>query len=561
VQPVSSRDPNVKARVRAIFDNAAKLPEDQRLAFVRQQANGDVGLETEVIYLFASVRIPQSSSVREGTAFGPYRVIWHLGGGGMGAVYLVARSDEVFRKLAALKVIRPECMTADLLRRFQQERLILAKLEHPNIARILDGGVTGGGLPYFVMDYVKGDPIDKYCSARPLSVDQKLRLFLQVAQAVQYLHLQRIVHRDLKPSNILVAADGTVKLLDFGIAKVLSESSTGNTKTTSVMTPGYSSPEQLTGSGVTAASDVYSLAILLYELLTGSRPFQEADTPEAMLAVRLYAKPSPPSTATAGTTSRVGAESRSQLRHRLEGDLDTIILAALRKEPERRYATAGEFAADIERHLNGRPVHARNDSVSYRASKFVKRNFGRIATGVVIFVLAIWAAVASWLAFHPSDKRLGQDLREASAHQRQITQKLRGAGGSLALPRDVERDELAGLRRINDDYITSLTGSIQHRPGLTPQRSDLLAQDEQYLDLVRSAAGNDTAVLVELARGYLALGDLKGYPGQANLGDRAGALAIYEKARSVLQPLAPEGDVGRLLETVKEHAAAVRAAG
>jgi serine/threonine protein kinase len=539
------------------------LPEGQRVAFVRQQANGDAAVEADVIRMFANIRA-QHSPVREGAAFGAYRVVGNLGGGGMGAVYLVARSDDVFRKLAALKVLRADCVTPDLLNRFQQERRILANLDHPNIARILDGGVTSDGLPYFVMDYVKGEPIDKYCSVRRLSVDQKLRLFLQVAHAVEYLHSQRIIHRDLKPSNILVTANGISKLLDFGIAKALSAVSSGATKTTGVMTPGYASPEQLTGRGVSPASDVYSLAILLYELLTGSRPFQDADTPEAMLAVRLFAKPAPPSSLAGVTSSNVSAETPHQLRHRLHGDLDTIILAALRREPERRYSTAGELAADIERHLNGRPVVARNDSVSYRASKFVRRNLAKIAAGAVIFALSIWAGVASWMLFHPNDKKIGENLQQASTKQQRILDKarnLRPEGGSFVLPPDLQRDELAGLRRVNNDSIAGLKRSIRARPGLTPQRSELLAQSEQYLDLVRSTSGNDAAIQTELARGYLALGDLKGYPQQANLGDRAGSLAMYEKAQAVLRPLPQRGDVSSLLETVKQHAAAVERQG
>jgi len=567
MQPGSSRNADRHRRVRAIFDAAIALPAEQRLAFVRQRANGDVGLEAEITRLLTAVQNarqgrfleqpawkppPSAPGVQEGMTFGAYRVLRHLGGGGMGAVYLVERSDDVFHKVAALKVVRPECMTGELLRRFQQERRILAELDHPNIARIIDGGATADGLPYFVMDYVKGEHIDKYCSARRFSVDQKLRLFIQLCNAVQYLHAHRIIHRDLKPPNIVVNANGNIKLLDFGIAKALTDSGTGATKTTRVMTPGYASPEQITGHGVTPASDVYSLAILLCELLTGSRPFPaEEEALAGTLTVAPVRHPVPPSTIAGTNRAHVSAESPGQLRQRLEGDLDTIILMALRNEPERRYPTAGDFAADLELHLVGRPVFARKDSVSYRASKFVKRNRWRILTVLAILALIAWNAWETWLK---PEGRVGEHVQQAAAHQMQIL-------GRNQQPRDLEREELLDLRNVNQAYGTTLARAIERQPGLTPERSNLVSQDEQYLDLVRRTSGNDPAVLLEVARGYLTLGDLKGYPKQANFGDRAGALALYEKAQSVLLSLPQDNDVRQLLQTVNDHAAATRAAG
>jgi serine/threonine protein kinase len=559
MQPGSSRNPDRHRRVRAIFDAAMALPADDRLNFVRQQSNGDIGLEAEISRLLGAVenarqggfleqpawkRQPGTPPVREGMAFGAYRLLRQLGGGGMGAVYLVERSDDVFHKMAALKVIRPECMTGELLRRFQQERRILAELDHPNIARIVDGGTTTDGLPYFVMDYVKGEHIDKYCSTRRFSVDQKLRLFIQVCNAVEYLHAHRIIHRDLKPSNIVVTGNGNVKLLDFGIAKALTDSGTGNTKTTRVMTPGYASPEQMTGHGVTTASDVYSLAILLCELLTGSRPFPpEAEPTPALLMGPPVRHPAPPSTMVGTNQMHVSAESPAHLRQRLQGDLDTIILTALRNEPERRYQRAGDFASDLELHLVGRPVFARKDSVTYRASKFVKRNRARIATAVVILILAIWAVWATW--WRAGEREARQSVAQAKAHQRE----------------GLKGDTLADLRKVNEAYSTMLARAIEKRPGATPERSNLVVQDEQYLDSVRRTSANDPAVLLEVARGYLTLGDLKGYPKQANLGDRTGALALYEKAQSILLALPENSDVRQVLQTVNDHAAATRAAG
>lgn len=561
MQPGRPRNPERLAQVRAIFDAALGVPAEQRHAFVRQRANGDSGLEAEVTALLTKVgsaqqgrfleqpawrRQPAVPKVQEGMAFGPYRVIRQLGGGGMGAVYLVERSDDVFRKMAALKVIRPDCMTDELLRRFQQERRILAELDHPNIARIIDGGTTADGLPYFVMDYVQGEHIDKYCASRRFSVDQKLRLFIQVCNAVQYLHSHRIIHRDLKPPNIVVTGNGNVKLLDFGIAKALAPSSTGNTKTTRVMTPGYASPEQITGHGVTTASDVYSLSVLLCELLTGSRPFPpEEESGTALLTVGPTRHPIPPSTIVGSNRTHVSAENPVQLRQRLTGDLDTIILMALRNEPDRRYQTAGEFASDLEMHLVGRPVSARKDSVTYRAAKFIRRNRVQVLVGVLIFALTVYAAVLSWWVMHPNTQGIQQRVIEASTRQQQTP-------GSNAL---------ADLKDVNKAYGTTLARAIERRPDAKSEHSALVAQDEQYLDLVRRTSGNDPSIMLEVARGYLTLGDLKGYPRQANLGDRAGALALYEKAQSVLISLPQDDAVRQLLQTVNDHAAATRAAG
>lgn len=320
------------------------------------------------------------------------------------------------------------------------------------------------------------------------------------------------------------------------------------------MTPGYASPEQITGHGVTTASDVYSLAILLCELLAGSRPFPPGE--DALPAVLLSSPqrhPLPASTIVGKNPAHVSAENPNQLRQRLEGDVDNIILMALRNEPERRYQTAGEFAADLELHLVGRPVLARKDSVTYRASKFVTRNRTRIATAVLILVLAVWAAVASWMATHPSEKGVQQRVLAATAHQQQIAGTQRAPAG--------QRHTLADLRGVNQAYGTTLARAIEKQPGPTAERSNLVAQDEQYLDLVRRTSGNDPAVLLEVARGYLTLADLQGYPKQPNLGDRAGALKLYEKAQAVLLALPQTEEVRGVLQTVADHAAITGAAG
>lgn len=573
-------------RVRAIFDAAVNLPPEHRLAFVRQQANGDASLEAEVTRLLAAVqsaqrggflekpavkRPPIAPGVQEGMSFGAYRVVRRLGGGGMGSVYLVERSDNVFRKLAALKIIRPECMTPDVLRRFEQERRILAEMDHPNIARIIDGGTTADGLPYFVMEYVQGEHIDKYCATRRFSVDQKIRLFIQICNAANYLHGHRIVHRDLKPSNIVVTPNGNVKLLDFGIAKGVSEASTGNTRTTRVMTPGYASPEQIVGHGITPASDVYALGILLYELLTGCRPFPaEADNATALLAMRVAREPIPPSFSAGKNPAHSCAETPVILRRRIEGDLDNIIVMALRNEPERRYPNAGEFAADLERHLNGRPVAARKDSVVYRATKFAQRNRGRIATAALIAVLAIWALVATVIsmskarqstqATHSTEQSIMAAMSREQSMLARARQLQSESGGAVAPGSQLEQIELADLHTVNDALSGPLADAVRLKPGPNPERSRLIAQAADYLGSMQSLAGNNAAVLREVARGYLQLGDLDGYPRQPNMGDRAGALDMYGKARAALSQTAPDSQTGALLQTIDDHTAAVRGA-
>jgi serine/threonine protein kinase len=298
---------------------------------------------------------------------GPYRVLSELGHGGMATVFLAARDDAEFDQRVAIKVVRGALGT-DALRRLRIERQILASLEHANIARLIDGGTTPEGVPYLVMEYVDGLPIDEYCIKHELPIGKRLELFCRVCDAVTHAHNSFVVHRDIKPSNILVTADGTPKLLDFGIAKLLDESLIGAPATVEglrAMTPDYASPEQVRGEPITTASDVYSLGALLYELLTGKRPltFRTRQSAEIVIVV-CTAEPRKPSTAVSeGRTSK-----------QLAGDLDTITLTALAKEPARRYATAAALADDVRRHLTGLPVMARPSTWRYRSARFVNRH-------------------------------------------------------------------------------------------------------------------------------------------------------------------------------------------
>jgi serine/threonine protein kinase len=317
------------------------------------------------------------------SAIGPYRILRKLGEGGMGAVYLAERDDAQYKKQVAVKLVKRGMASSLIVRRFRNERQILAALDHPNIGRLLDGGSTEDGLPYFVMEYIEGKPINEYADAQNLSTAARLKLFRKVCAAVHYAHQKLVVHRDIKPSNILVTAEGEPKLLDFGIAKLLdADTAAGliDTGATAVgmMTPDYASPEQVRGLAVTIATDIYSLGVVLYQLLTGRRPYQiKSLSPQDILQAICEQEPLRPSTAvtraqqTAGTEggSPTGRQTRGEgrtrtfnpdkLRRRLRGDLDNIVLMAMRKEPERRYASVEQFSSDIERHLDGLPVIAR----------------------------------------------------------------------------------------------------------------------------------------------------------------------------------------------------------
>ncbi|HQR35263.1 MAG TPA: serine/threonine-protein kinase, partial [Blastocatellia bacterium] len=334
-----------------------------------------------------------------GQRIGTYKILREIGQGGMGAVYLAERADEQFRKRVALKLVKRGMDTEEILSRFRHERQILASLDHPNIARLIDGGTTEDGLPYFVMEFIEGQPIDLYCSTQKLGTNERLNLFRTVCNAVHYAHQNLVVHRDLKPSNILVTADGTVKLLDFGIAKILNPDlfpeTVLPTKTWErPMTPAYASPEQVRGQAITTASDVYALGVILYELLTGQRPYQfKGYAPHEIAKVVCETEPDKPSTAVVrvitvdDTVGNAATAEADKLRRQLKGDLDNIVLMALRKEALRRYASVEQFSEDIRRHLDGLPVIAREDTFRYRTEKFIARNRLAVAAAAVFALL------------------------------------------------------------------------------------------------------------------------------------------------------------------------------
>ena len=338
----------------------------------------------------------------------------------MGAVYLAERADGAFQQRVALKLVKRGLDTDEILRRFLRERRILARLEHPHIARLLDGGITEDGLPWFAMEHVQGEPITSWCESRRTSVAERLRLFQAVCAAVQHAHRNLIVHRDLKPSNILVTASGDVKLLDFGIARLLSgeESEAERTLTAPglrVLTPPYAAPEQIRGEAATTATDLYSLGAVLYELLAGVRPCgRAARTLEELEKAVLEEEPAPPSTM------------RKELRRELSGDLDHIVQMALRKEPERRYPSVEGLLADLERHREGLPVRAARPSLFYRLGKLVRRHRPAVVAGSIValtalagVVVALWQAVAAALLVASLTGGLAVAIAQARAARRE----------------------------------------------------------------------------------------------------------------------------------------------
>jgi serine/threonine protein kinase/WD40 repeat protein len=432
--------------IREVLQEALEIAPPERPAYMDRTCAADDSLRREVESLLASsdaarssflespalatVALPNGGRTEDAMGdrhLGVYQLVRRIGQGGMGAVFLAVRADGEFRQQVAIKLVPSGLDSGELLDRFRIERQTLAGLDHPNIVKLLDGGSTPEGLPYLVMDYVEGSPIDEYCDQHKLSVEQRLRLFGKVCEAVEYAHQKQVIHRDLKPSNILVTASGVPKLLDFGIAKVLEPTAATLSVTqtsTRCMTPAYASPEQVRGGRVTPATDVYSLGIVLYELLSGRGAYRlKGHAPSEIERAICEQTPEAPSTAVGrvetetssdGTTVTKTPELVSQaregqpekLRRRLRGDLDNIVLKALRKEPARRYESVQELARDIDRHLNHLPITARPPSLAYRASKFIQRHKVE-ASGALAAVIVLLLIAAGWFfrtddSAHPS---------------------------------------------------------------------------------------------------------------------------------------------------------------
>lgn len=401
-------------QIEEIFHQAVELASDQRISFLDRACEDDTELRREVESLLAGEEDTQTTLMSTvilaaaqslskdrpdefvGRRIGSYRITGIIGQGGMAEVFRAVRDDDQYQKQVAIKLIQRGMVSNFTLSRFRYERQILASLEHPNIARLLDGGTTEDGMPYFVMEYIEGQPITEYCVSNKLSVRERLNLFSNVCEAVQHAHRNLIIHRDLKPSNILVTREGTPKLLDFGIAKLLDpESSTdavtvARTMTTArLMTPDYASPEQVRGDSVTTATDIYSLGAVLYHLLTGQRPHRFKNFSLAEIEKVVCEIESEKPSLVVGKSQ----DAPARLRKELSGDVDNIVMMAMRKERERRYQSVEQLSEDIRRHLDGRTVRARQDTVLYRTGKFIRRHRLGVGFAAVLFILLVGFAV------------------------------------------------------------------------------------------------------------------------------------------------------------------------
>jgi serine/threonine protein kinase len=504
------------AQVRSVLESALDLEPARREEFLKRTCGADRELVFEVKALLQALEesgsllkepilgatagsSPRQDDSSAGTAIGPWTLLRRIGDGGMASVYAAARSDRQFRKIAALKIIKSGMDSEETLRRFRNERQILAGLDHPNITRLLDGGSTPGGLPYLVMEYVVGTPITQYCDTHNLSVTERLRLFRTVCCALQYAHQNLVIHRDLKPANILVTGEGVPMLLDFGIAKLLRPEYSGETPLLTrtqmrVMTPEYASPEQVRGDPITTASDIYSLGVVLYELITGRRPHQlKAGTATEIERAICESDAERPSTVATRLESVRSAEGTpDKLARRLRGDLDAIVLQALRKEPQRRYQTADRLADDITRHLGGLPVSASGDRWSYRIRKFTSRHKAGVAVAALFSIVLIGASVVSTYFGRQAQQQKQSTLRIASF--------------------------MVG------DFDSALAS------GTTSARKAALDKILDIINRLSPDVASDPNLRAVLFKAYLKAGDLQGNVYENNLGDAAGARLNYERA-------------------------------
>jgi serine/threonine protein kinase/tetratricopeptide (TPR) repeat protein len=528
-------------RVKGLLEEVIALDAAERRPYLARACGDDPALKRELESLLASheqagtgfLNTPVADlsaaappvATRAGRRIGVYQIVEEIGHGGMGEVYRAVRADGQYTKEVAIKIVRGGFDSALVIEHFRNERQILASLDHPNIALLLDGGTTEDGVPYLVMELIEGARIDLYCDDHGLSISERLQLFRRVCAAVQYAHQRLVIHRDLKPSNILVTKDGVPKLLDFGIAKLLDPAASAETTIARPMTPDYASPEQIRGEPITTASDVYSLGVVLYQLLTGRSPYPgETRSPHELARAVCETEPGRPSTsflkplvpsgelaepATPQQISGVREGSPAKLRRRLAGDLDNIVLMALRKEPQRRYASVEQFAEDIRRHLEALPVVATKGSWGYRVGKFVRRH--RIAVAATAAVLlALFGGIAA-------------TVREAEIARAE---------------RARAEKRFNDVRQLANSLIFEIHDSIQSLPGATPARKLLLDRAVAYLDKLSQDAGGDVNLQRELAWGYQRLAAVQGDTTQSNLGQVGAAQTSNRKAMALFEAVA-----------------------
>ncbi|MBL8206787.1 MAG: protein kinase [Blastocatellia bacterium] len=569
--------PEQWAQVEKLFQAAVDLAPAERAEYLAKACHNDPELRHEVESLLAyesaetiaegafqqairgvaSAVVAEPSSIQGaglkeagdsliGQMVGVYRILELIGRGGMGTVYLAERADAEFRQQVAIKIIK-RGMDTDFIRdRFLQERQILASLEHPNIARLLDGGTTADGLPYFVMEHVTGTSLLTYCNAHRLSIAERLKLFRQVCAAVQHAHQKLVVHRDLKPSNILVNEEGVPKLLDFGIAKLLDPNATpGATQALTrtdqrLLTPDYASPEQVRGKAITTATDIYSLGVVLYELLTGQRPhkFDALSLGEIEHAI-CEQEPELPSRRSEvegrktekGNKQTVLENRKTQGKKRfaflptsdfrlptsaLRGDLDNIILMALRKEPERRYQSVEQFSEDLRRHLEGLPVRARKDTFTYRTGKFVRRHRLSLAALALVFLTLLGSVIVTTRAARRAERRFAQ------------------------------------VRKLSNTFLFEFDNKISKLAGAIEAREMVVKTALEYLDSLAQEASGDADLQLELAQAYLKVAKVQGDVRQGNLGQTDAAATSYRKAIAVAEAILPRDRGTKALECLSQ---------
>jgi tetratricopeptide (TPR) repeat protein len=501
--------------VENLFHAAAPLPPEAQLAFLQDRCGADAGLLKQVEALLDANRqagdflqetvqaaAAKAWSNRAGQNVGPYRLLAEIGHGGMGRVFLAERADDQYSQKVAIKIVKNDVLGSGIHQRFRAERQILANLEHPGIARLLDGGATESGSPYLVMEYVDGVSIERYCRDHSLTIEKRLALFQMVCAAVAFAHRNLVVHRDLKPGNILVPADGMPRLLDFGIAKLLDagrpptgEPSTRPTER--MMTPEYASPEQVRGGPITTATDVYALGLLLYELLAGTRPF-DFNSAAISECERMICDvdPRPPSAAA------------SELKP-LDGDLDHIVMKALRKEPAQRYHSAEHLSDDVGRFLAGLPVEARSGAWTYRARKFVRRRRIAIAIGGALALIIGVSAAVSFRA-------------ERNAGQARL----------------LSNERLEAALTMANASLFDVHDSLAKMPGSTQVRALIIQRTVKVLSELARSGSTDPALRTELAAAYEKLSDIQDREGPGNLGSSIAAESSATQALQLRKSLA-----------------------
>jgi len=518
-------------QVKQVLSAVLELAPGERAEFLERTCAADAALRQEVEPLLAaeeSLRdeflsesdlaaaasdIPFDQTTWVGRRVGAYRVVEKIGEGGMGEVYRAFRADDQYRKEVALKFVRGGHFGSAIYARFKTERQILAGLDHSNLAKLLDGGATEEGVPYLVMELIEGQPITEYSDTRNLPVRERLQLFLQVCAGVHYAHQHLVIHRDIKPHNILVTADGIPKLLDFGIAKILdagtAESLPDATMTGfHVLTPRYASPEQIMGGPMSTASDVYSLGVVLYELLTGSGPYDLArvsvhdiprivcDTDVQRPSAALLRSPR------ASEVAALRQTSPERLRRQLAGDVDNIVLMAMRREPSRRYASVKDFEEDIRRHLGNIPVTARTDTVWYRANRFIRRNKAGVAASAAVVLILILGMVITIRAELVAKRRFDD------------------------------------VRALANSLIFDVHDAVRDLPGSTPARKLIVDRALKYLNGLAKESSGDLGLQRELATAYEKVGSVQGDYLENNLGDFEGTLASYRRALDLRKQIA-----------------------